>query len=71
MFGPRLGTVFASRWRALWWAAAVLLTAYCTIPAPERDAGEQGATSPADDAAARAALERLEELRDQADEARP
>ncbi|WP_336981947.1 hypothetical protein [Altererythrobacter fulvus] len=35
MFGPRLTTVFASRWKALWWAAAVLVTAYCSIPAPE------------------------------------
>ncbi len=34
MFGPRITTVFASRWKALWWAAAMLLTAYCSIPAP-------------------------------------
>ena len=31
-------TVFRSRVRALWWAAGVLLTAYCAIPAPEPDA---------------------------------
>ncbi len=35
MLGPRITTVFASRWKALWWAAAVMLTAYCSIPAPE------------------------------------
>ncbi|MFW2349892.1 hypothetical protein [Qipengyuania sp.] len=35
MFGPRLTTVFASRWRALWFAGAILLTAYCSVPAPE------------------------------------
>ncbi|MCB5426556.1 hypothetical protein H0274_14940 [Altererythrobacter sp. CC-YST694] len=35
MFGPRLTTVFASRWKALWWAGVVLVTAYCSIPAPE------------------------------------
>lgn len=26
--GPKLTTVFASRWRALWFAAMVLVTAY-------------------------------------------
>jgi hypothetical protein len=31
-FGPRMGQVFASRWKALLWAAGVMLTAYCTIP---------------------------------------
>ncbi|KPL69392.1 hypothetical protein SZ64_15515 [Erythrobacter sp. SG61-1L] len=35
MFGPRITTVFASRWKALWWAAGIMLTAYCSIPAPE------------------------------------
>lgn len=38
MFGPRLTTVFASRWKALWWASGVLLTAYCSIPSPEETA---------------------------------
>lgn len=32
MFSPRLRTVFASRWRALWFSASVLLTAYCSVP---------------------------------------
>ena len=32
---PRLKTVFASRWRALWFAGVVLLTAYCSVPDPE------------------------------------
>ena len=31
-FGPRLNTVFASRWKALWWSAGILMTAYCSIP---------------------------------------
>lgn len=35
MFGPRLTTVFRSRWRALWWAASVLVGAYFSIPAPD------------------------------------
>jgi hypothetical protein len=34
-FGPRLNTVFASRWKALFWAAGVLLTAYCTVPSAD------------------------------------
>lgn len=29
-FGPRLTTVFASRWKALFWAAGVMVTAYFT-----------------------------------------
>lgn len=37
MFGPRLNTVFASRWRAVWFAVTILLTAYCSVP----DEGEQ------------------------------
>lgn len=31
LFTPRLGTVFASRWKALWWASSILATAYCTV----------------------------------------
>ncbi len=31
-------TVFRSRWRALWWCAGVLLTAYCSVPSPDDDA---------------------------------
>jgi len=27
--------VFRSRWRALFWAGGVLLTAYCTVPAAD------------------------------------
>lgn len=33
MFGPRLTTVFASRWKAVLWACSILMTAYCTVPA--------------------------------------
>lgn len=29
-FGPRLTTVFTSRWKALFWAAGVMITAYFT-----------------------------------------
>jgi hypothetical protein len=34
MFGS-VRHVFASRWKALWWAAGVLLTAYCSVPSPD------------------------------------
>jgi hypothetical protein len=33
--GPKLNTVFASRWKALLWAGGILLTAYCTVPSAE------------------------------------
>ena len=35
-FGPKLNTVFASRWKALTWAAGILLTAYCSVPSLDR-----------------------------------
>lgn len=35
--GPRLSTVFASRWKALWWAAMVLVTAFCSVPKKGED----------------------------------
>lgn len=35
LFGPKLNTVFKSRWNALFWAAGVLLTAYCSVPSPD------------------------------------
>ena len=28
--------VFSSRWKALWWAAGVCLTAYCTVPSADQ-----------------------------------
>ena len=39
LFGPKLNTVFASRWKALTWAGFVLLTAYCSVPEPEQPKG--------------------------------
>jgi hypothetical protein len=39
--GPSMKTIFRSRWRALWWAAGVLVTAYCTVPAKDDDAAKQ------------------------------
>ena len=38
MFGPGIMTVFTSRWKALWWSAGVLLTAYCSVPSAEETA---------------------------------
>ena len=43
MFGPRITTVFASRWKALWWGAGIMMTAYCSIPSAEETAGSQAA----------------------------
>jgi len=34
-----MSQVFTSRWKALVWAAGIMLTAYCTIPSPEPDIG--------------------------------
>ncbi|NOW45032.1 hypothetical protein FHW96_001178 [Novosphingobium sp. SG751A] len=36
-FGPRLTTVFASRWKALFWAAGVMVTAYFTASEARHD----------------------------------
>ena len=44
MFGPRITTVFRSRWNALFWAASVLMTAYCSIPASEDEGVDQPET---------------------------
>jgi hypothetical protein len=35
--------IFRSRWKALWWAAGVCLTAYCTVPSPDQSAQQQSA----------------------------
>ena len=35
-FGPKMNTVFASRWKAAMWSAGILLTAYCTVPAVDQ-----------------------------------
>lgn len=37
--GANMKNVFASRWKALYWALGVMVTAYCTIPAAEPDSG--------------------------------
>ena len=47
MFGPRLTRIFASRWNALWWAAAILLLAWQVVPAPDDDAQDHTASAPA------------------------
>ncbi|WP_051280534.1 hypothetical protein [Novosphingobium acidiphilum] len=38
--GPRLNTLFRSRWNALLWAAGMLLTAYCSVPSLEETNAE-------------------------------
>ena len=38
MFAKYQG-VFRSRWKALFWAAGILVTAYCTVPSPDEGDG--------------------------------
>jgi hypothetical protein len=64
MFGPRLGTVFASRWKALWWSAGILLTAYCTVPSVD-EPPQSDAAQAQDVQAARQAVDALGQLNDQ------
>lgn len=47
MFGPKLTTVFASRWKAVWWSATILATAYCTVPVADKLQQESEAKSDA------------------------
>ena len=42
MFGSGINGVFRSRWKALWWAAGVCMTAYCSIPQPGDEGGLLG-----------------------------
>lgn len=42
MFGPRLSSVFASRWKALWWAGSILLLAWSLVPAADEDHSQNG-----------------------------
>ena len=42
MLGPKITTVFRSRWNALFWAAGIMTTAYCSVP--DKD-GQTGAES--------------------------
>jgi hypothetical protein len=39
MLGPRITTVFASRWRALWWAGSMLLLAWSVVPSADESGG--------------------------------
>ena len=38
MFGPGIMSVFTSRWKALWWSAGILMTAYCSVPSADETA---------------------------------
>lgn len=42
-FGPKLNTVFKSRWKALFWALGVLVTAYCSVPGADELRQQQSA----------------------------
>lgn len=54
MFGPKIRNVFKSRWHALFWAASILTTAYCTVPSPDGDDSDDPVTQFAESVAARA-----------------
>jgi hypothetical protein len=44
MLGPRITTVFRSKWRALWWALSVIVGAYFSVPrSGDADAGAKDA----------------------------
>ncbi|WP_245656536.1 hypothetical protein, partial [Novosphingobium naphthalenivorans] len=43
MFGPKISTVFKSRWNALFWSLGVLLTAYCSVPAVDQASQQEKA----------------------------
>lgn len=45
MLGVRTSQVFTSRWKALFWSAGIMLTAYCSIPAADDDNGAVAAKS--------------------------
>lgn len=47
MFGPRITTVFASRWRALWWAASMLVLAWSIVPDADEHAAKPAKPKPA------------------------
>lgn len=44
--GPKLNTVFASRWKALAWSGGVLMTAYCSVPSDDEDSTKNALVSP-------------------------
>jgi hypothetical protein len=46
-FGPKITTVFASRWKALAWSAGVLMTAWCSIPSNDDDGAKNSKIDPA------------------------
>lgn len=60
MFGPKLTTVFASRWRAVWFAASVLLFVYMTVPEAEPVDNGQSASANSTDGLSAAQRESAE-----------
>jgi hypothetical protein len=44
--GPKITTVFASRWKALAWSAGVLMTAWCSIPSNDDDGAKNARVDP-------------------------
>lgn len=42
-FGTSIGTVFASRWKAVTWSLGIMMLAYCTVPSEEQTDREAAA----------------------------
>jgi hypothetical protein len=51
MFGPKITTVFASRWRAIWWAAGMIATAVSLVPSRDDTDANGNGPAPASPAA--------------------
>jgi hypothetical protein len=48
MLSPRLNTVFASRWKALLWAASILFFAWRMVPSAEETEAAKAPSAQAD-----------------------
>ncbi|MBD3730865.1 MAG: hypothetical protein IE933_14290 [Sphingomonadales bacterium] len=38
--------IFRSRWKAIWWALGILMTAYCTVPSADQTQAPQASAPP-------------------------
>ena len=60
--GPGIRGVFRSRWNALWWAAGMCMTAYCSMPDPDEPGGAKSDPTAAGQKAAQKDAEQLQKL---------
>jgi hypothetical protein len=68
MFGPGITKVFTSRWKALWWSAGILMTAYCSVPSADETAQQSDPASAADAKAAQEAIATLDRVNSHPDD---